>query len=144
MDIDDILNEWRQDAPIDKLELGDEALRTQELHSKYITILYAERARLLRLKDKYIKTKKLRQDYWNGLLSKEDLELYGWEPQPLKIMKADLPLYLESDSVISTALITMNLQEAKIDTLESILRTISTRGLQIRAGIDWARFTAGV
>lgn len=46
MTLDEIINEWKSDAVIDKTSLGTESLKIPVLHSKYMKIYYEERRKL--------------------------------------------------------------------------------------------------
>jgi len=139
-----ILEEWKSDAKIDRIQLGDAALRTGELHSKYMMIFYEERLKLMRLMDKQKKLKKLRFEYWDGKLSKEELDFNKWDPQPLKILKQDLPMYLDADEVMSEVNLRVGVQTEKVNILESIIKYIDQRmGFAIKTSVDWEKFQAG-
>jgi hypothetical protein len=144
MQIDEILSQWKEDSKIDRLELGNGSLRTQELHAKYIDIFFHERAMLLRLKDKHNKLKRLRYEYWMGYLPTEDLKENGWPPQPLKIIKADIDLYMDGDEVLSDANMRLLLQQEKVNVLQEIIKSINQRGYHIKNAVDWERFKSGV
>lgn len=144
MSIDEILKEWANDSQIDRLELGDASIRSQHLHSKYIAIYFYERAKLLKIKEHFNKMKRLRHEYWDGSLPLEDLKQYGWEPQPLKILKQNIQLYLDGDEVLSPIELKLNLQQEKINVLDQIIKAIGQRGFQINAAINWEKFKSGM
>jgi len=78
-----------------------------------------------------------------GTLADEDLVEQGWEPNPLKILKADIQMYIDADDHVIALLQKKAIQQEKVDTLDQIIRNINTRGFQIKNAIDWARFTNG-
>ena len=142
--LDSILAEWSNDSKIDRIELGDAAAKTSTLHAKYFQIYMVERAKLMQLQQKYAKLKKLRFEYWDGKLSKEELDQHKWEPQPLKILKQDLAMYLEADEVLSDMTLKVGMQAEKVNLLESIIRHVDQRmGFAIKSAIDWERFRSG-
>lgn len=144
MQIDEILSQWKEDSKIDRLELGNASLRTQELHAKYVDIFFHERTVLLKLRERYNKMKRLRYEYWNGQLALEDLKEYGWPPQPLKILKGDIDLYMESDEILGEIGLRLNVQQEKITVLQEILKAVNQRGFQINTAVNWERFKSGV
>ena len=73
-----------------------------------------------------------------------DLEERGWDPNPLKILKSDLSLYIDSDKDIINHNLKVAYQKEKIDFLESVIRTINNRGFQIKNAIDWEKFKVGI
>jgi hypothetical protein len=46
MKIEDILELWKEDANVDRTELGDEALKIPKLHHKYYQIYISEKLTL--------------------------------------------------------------------------------------------------
>lgn len=144
MKTEDILSEWAKDSKVDRDELGEAISTVSNLHSKYLEIYFKERALLLKLQDQLRKTKKLRWEYWNGILSMEEIKTLGWEPQPLKILKSDVPMYVESDEIVSDIQLRVNLQEEKTKILDSIIKHIGNRGYNLRGAIEYEKFRAGV
>ena len=98
--IDDLLEEWRKDADIDRTEPGKALLDIPKLHSKYLNILSRHRLLSKEAEFKYNKMKKLKWEYYTGKLDSDDLKKYGWEPFPF-VLKSDITTYLESDEDIN-------------------------------------------
>ena len=98
MNIDEIHELWSKDSKIDQDELAEESLKTPQLHSKYLKLYYSERLKLKQYDFKYRELLKLKHEYYNGLISEEDLRENGWEPNQLKIMKSDIQMYIDADS----------------------------------------------
>ena len=67
----------------------------------------------------------------------------GWQPNPLKIMRSDIQMYIDADTDIVELLQKRALQQEKVDLVNDILKSINTRGFQIKNAIDWIRFTNG-
>ena len=143
MNIEDIINEWAEDSQVERTELGEASLRSQTLHSKYLRYLFAYRAGLIKLKANLARLKKLRFEYWEGRLSKEDLEEHGWEPQPLKIMKAELPVYMEADEILQDAEMKVALQQERVNVLEHILKTLNGRQFSVATAVKWELYKSG-
>ncbi len=144
MKTDEIILEWEKDSVIDNTELGKESLKIPQLHSKYLKEFYLAKSMLTKLNHDYKALYRLRYQYYQGLLSKEDLDEHGWEPQPLKIIKSDLPVYLESDLLLQTQEQKIKLTEDKIEYLENILRTLNNRGYLLKNCIEWEKFKMGL
>lgn len=144
MKLDDIQNLWESDCKIDRTELGEESLRIPQLHSKYFKIYSTERLTLKGLESQYKMLYKQKYEYYMGQLSEEELKENEWEPNQLKILKSDVPMYIEADK--DTVLIKqkIQIQEEKLEFLESIIKSLTNRGFQIKAAIDWVKFTQGV
>ena len=143
MKLEEIQDQWHRDCQIDRTELGEESLRIPQLHSKYFKIFSAERLVFRKLEKEYKELQKLKFEYYNGILSREDLEQNKWEPFSLKVLKSDLHIYLDSDKDIATFQLKMDYQKEKIDLLENIIKSLNNRNFQIKNCIDWEKFKVG-
>ncbi len=144
MKFDQIQHLWETDCKIDRTELGAESLKIPQLHSKYFKIYNEEKARLISLQHEYNRLFRLKYEYYAGTISEEVLRERGWEPQPLKILRQDIPMYLDSDNEVATAKQKIEIQKQKLEYLESIIKSLSNRGYQIKSAIDWVKFTQGL
>lgn len=144
MQLDDILSEWRKDAEIDRTELGEEALKIPQLHSKYYNIYSKERLQLRRLESELKVLQKLKYEYYGGTLDYEELKEQGWEPNNLKILRADIPQYVDSDKEIIEHTLKVAYQKEKVEFLDNAIRSLNSRGFNIKAAIDWEKFKMGV
>ena len=143
MKLEEIQSHWEKDSVIDRSELGEESLKIPQLHSKYYKIYSEERMSLRKLEYQYNHLKKLKSSYYNGSMSEEELNEHGWEPNPLKILKSDIPMYIESDSDVITLQTKIDMQQEKVEFVESIIKSFTTRGYQIKSAIDWEKFKVG-
>lgn len=144
MTLDQISEEWRKDAAIDSTELGTESLKIPQLHSKYMKIYFDERQKLKAYEFKSRETFLKKYEYFNGRMSREELEEAGWEPFVKKLMKHEIDMYIDSDKDIINIKMRMEAQKEKIDFLEEVLKNLNQRNYQIRNAIEWQRFTNGV
>lgn len=144
MTLDQISEEWRKDAAIDSTELGTESLKIPQLHSKYMKIYFDERQKLKAYEFKSKETFLKKYEYFNGRMSREELEEAGWEPFVKKLLKHEIDMYLDSDKDIINIKMRMEAQKEKIDFLEEVLKNLNQRNYQIRNAIEWQRFTNGV
>ncbi len=144
MKLDELSQEWIQDAKIDTTELGVASLKIPELHSKYLKIYFDERRKLkaLEFQSKELSLKKY--EYYNGKLSQEDLDELNWEPFAKRLMKNEVDMYLDSDKDIIQNNIRIINQKEKLAFLEEVLKNINQRNFQIKNAIDWRKFTQGV
>lgn len=143
MKIEDIFALWEADSKIDRTELSDESLKIPQLHHKYYKIFTNERLLLRKLEadSKILKLEKY--EFYTQGHTKETQEK-GWElPARGMILKADLPMYMESDKEIIELNLKIGYQLEKIELLENIIKTISNRGFQIKNAIDWNKFIQG-
>jgi hypothetical protein len=143
MKLDEILDMWSTDCDVDRTELGEEALKIPKLHSKYLRHFSEERLLLRRLEAERKELLLLKSDYYRGVLPEEDLKSNGWEPFRLSVLKSDVPTYIEADQDIIKLNLRIAMQSEKVDTLESIIKSISNRGYLIKSAIDYEKFKVG-
>lgn len=143
MKLDDIMDLWADDARMDDTELGNESLRIPMLHHKYYKIFVQEGLLLKKLEQDYKTLYKLKYEYYMGVLDQETLLERGWNPNPLKILKQDLSIYMEGDDDLQLIQAKIDIQKQKLSFLESAIKTITNRGFLIKNAIDWERFKVG-
>lgn len=143
MKLEDIQAAWKQDSAIDRTELGEESLKIPQLHSKYFNIFSQERLALRKLEADYKKLHRLKHEYYTGVISEEDLREHQWTPFMLKVLRTDLNLYLDSDPDLQTMQLRLEMQKEKVEFLDSAIKSLTTRGYQIKNAIDWTRFQMG-
>lgn len=144
MKFDDIMNEWDEDSKMDNTELARESLKTPQLHSKYLKLLTQEVLTLKKVEFEYRGMLRLKHEYYMGILDKDTLLKQGWSPNPMRIIKQDLPLYLDSDVDLQQLVARIDIQKQKISFLESVIKIINNRGFLIKNAIDWQKFTSGI
>ena len=143
MKLEEIQQLWENDSTIDRTELGEESLKIPQLHSKYFKIFSSERMTLRKLESDLKVLHKQKFEYYSGTLDEQTMKENGWEPNPLRILRTDLLMYLESDKEYSLLQLRIEMQKEKIDFLESIIKSLSTRGYQIKSAIEWEKFKVG-
>lgn len=143
MTFTDIMNMWEKDAKMDQTELGEESVKIPLLHHKYYKVFVDEGLLYKKLEADYKALYKLKFEYYLGILDQETLQEKGWEPNGLKILKADLAVYTDADPDLQQLQARLDVQKQKITFLESVIKTISNRGFLIKNAIDWERFKVG-
>ena len=143
MRIDEIQALWEADANIDRMELGNEAIKIPKLHSKYYKIYIDERLALRKAQADYKVLLKDKQVYYMGGMDKAELDERGWEQNPIRVLKADLQTYIDADPDIIKQALKIGYQQEKVDFLESVIKTLRERGFNIKSSIEWARFQVG-
>ena len=136
---------WYADCKIDELNLGSESTKTPELHSKYLNHLSTARLQLRKAETSLLKLKRIKSQYFRGELSKQELEALGWD-QYLgnKPLKQEMQEYLEADDDIIQQTDKVEYIRTVTDFLERVLRSISSRGWDIKNSIEWTKFTNGL
>ena len=91
-----------------------------------------------------MKTLKLQKyEFYTQGPSKETQDK-GWElPGKGMILKQEMPMYLEGDKDIIELSLKIGYQQEKVELLESIIKSLTNRGFQIKAAIDFYKFTMG-
>ena len=143
MKFEEIQKLWSGDCEIDETELSQESVKIPQLHNKYLILFHDERLRLRTMKFDHSKLLKVKREYFSGRLDETELEAYDWEPFQYKLLKADVQEYIDADDDIIEGKKKLSLQEEKVEYLESVVKSLSTRGYLIKNAIDWKRFTEG-
>ena len=143
MKLEAIYDEWKTDSEIDKTELGDASLLIPKLHHKYFQVYTSEKLLLKKYEAEMKALKLAKYEFYTQGPSKESQEK-GWEmPARGMILKQEMPLYMEGDKDIIELSLKIGYQQEKIELLESIIKSLTNRGFQIKAAIDWYKFTMG-
>lgn len=143
MKFDDIMSTWEQDSRMDDTELGAESLKIPLLHHKYYKLYVQEALQLKAFEQEYKSLYRLKYEYYMGVLDQETLAEKGWDPNPLRILKQDLSIYIDSDEDLQRVQAKIDIQKQKASFLESAIKTITNRGFLIKNAIDWERFKVG-
>ena len=141
--LDELLEEWRKDADIDRTEPGKALLDIPKLHSKYLNILSRHRLLSKEAEFKYNKMKKLKWEYYTGKLDDDDLKKYEWDPFPY-VLKSDLSTYMESDEDLNKYSAQKIIHDEIVEVCTAILKELNSRTFQLRDFIAWERFIQGV
>jgi hypothetical protein len=141
----ELMAQWEEDCKIDKTQLMSVMYSHPILHSRYLTHLMEFKVALRKYAMKYQSTRLLRQRYFNGELTKEELTQYGWLPYLFK-----KPLKAEMESLLDASPDLQELQEKSlyIETMvqacESIIRDINSRYFLFKNLVEYEKFQAGV
>lgn len=142
--LEDIIRNWDADSVIDSTEPGKELLKIPTLHNKYLKFLVKHKLAVKRINFDYAKMRRIKEEYYNGALSQEELEEYGWEPFLLNIKtKMGVEKYLESDKDLVKILEKKIHHDEAVAVCESILQELKSRTFQLRDYISWERFIGG-
>jgi hypothetical protein len=148
MNTTEVLQMWQKDGQIDELKLDDTTIRMARIHSKYLELLTI--AKMTR-KKRELEYKTLLKDKWlyyNGKLSKEQIDAFKWEYDPFgglnKPLKGDMNYYYDADTDIQRSQALLEVEKILVETLEEIMSTIRWRHQNIGNIIRWRSFEAGV
>ena len=144
MTLEEIQALWSKDAKIDRVELGEEAIRIPQIHSKYFKIYSTERLTLKKMQEDSKQLWKDLWDYYQGNFDYEDLKERGWDQVNIKILKADIQIHIDANQAWIDNNLKLAYQKEKVEFLESIIKSLNGRGFNINAAIQWEKFKVGI
>ena len=145
--LEDVLEMWKTDSEIDELKLDEASQESARLHAKYLEMLSVTRLQLKRkeaefnvlLKDKFL--------WYNGKMSKDEMDARGWDYDPLnglKILKGDMDRFYDADEDIQNAKMRIDYLKELVAVLEEIINNIRWRHQNIKNIVEWQKFTSGI
>jgi hypothetical protein len=140
MDLETLQKQVDVDLKIDDTELDLESIRTPQLHNKYLKLFTKYSLQLKKVKDDYDGLYKFKWEYYTG---KSTMEVYQAEPFDLKILKADVHIYLNADEELQKLGQRTEYLNVIVVYLERVLREINNRNWNIRNTIEWKKFLHG-
>jgi hypothetical protein len=144
VNIDALMEEWSTDSKVDETEPGRELSKISSLHAKYLRILTHHNLVCKKLQNDYVRLKKIKWEYYNGDLNNpEDLETYNLQPIMKKILRQDIPIYLDSDNDLNNLLMKKVVHQEIVDFCGSVLKELNNRTFQMNNLIKWEMFTSG-
>jgi len=136
---------WKVDCAINITDLGNDAANCPKLHAKYLQLLTSTRLKLRKVEVEMLRLRRNKERYYRGELTKEELETLGWEQYLYnKPLRAELDGILLMDDAMIQAQDKVEYYRTLMVQLESIMKSIQSRGWEIRAAIDWQKFTSGM
>ena len=141
MTLDELKQIVYKQLPVDKDHLDTESLRNQELYAKFIDYKTNFDFLLAKAKGEYKVLYKEKWEYYGG---KADAKIYVTKPFDLKVLKNDLHIYIESDKEIIDAENKIVYLETTVKYIDYVLKSIQSRGWDIKNAIDWKKFEAGM
>jgi len=140
MNLEELQAQAEKDLSVDDLELGDESLKNSSLHQKYLNIYNNFRQLHLMNEGTYRVLYRKKWEYYGG---KAEPSVYRDNPFDHKILKQDIPIYLDSDEELIKAKQKVEYYKMCMDTCERILKQIHSRGWDIKNAIEWRKFVDG-
>ncbi|MFA6199185.1 MAG: recombination mediator protein UvsY [Bacteroidales bacterium] len=136
----DIQDMMELDSVINPTELDTESLKIPMLHNKYYNIYIEEYKILKALEQTLKKTTKYKTEYYLG---KCPDEVYQQKPLNLKILKADVENYIQTDDDIIEVNTKIIIQKTKVDLVDAFIKQINQRSFNIKNAIEFLRFKNG-
>ena len=141
MNLDELKHEVCADLKINNEHLDTESLKNQEIKAKYLDYKTRYELLLFKAKGDY---KRLYREKWEYYGGKADAKVYVTKPYDLKVLKSDLSVYIESDEDIIQIEHKVAYLETVVKYIDGVLRSINSRGWDIKNAIDWKKFEAGM
>lgn len=148
MNIDEVMDSWKVDCIIDENRLDETTLKNAILHAKYLQSYSIAKLNLkkkeydlaLLMKDKWL--------YYNGKMSKDDMDKLGWAYDPFKgcakPLKSDMDIFYSTDPDLMKIKMQIDIQSTLVDALKDILDNIKWKHNAIKNILDFKKFSAGV
>lgn len=144
MTFDQYLDEWRTDADLDLSALDGAARNVPLLHAKWWKYYAHERLRYKKIDSDYKVMYRQKWEYFLGKMDDTERVSLGWPPQPLKILSANVGIYIEGDAQIQDLLKKKAYLEEILKFIEDVLKQINNRNYTIKSAIDFLRFKHGL
>ena len=99
-----VLEAWETDCQIPRIDLAETSRVTPTLHAKYLAALSNAKLRLKKAEMDQKKLLKLKWEWYNGKMPKDEIDRLGWEYDALnglKILKGEMDYYYNSDPHIT-------------------------------------------
>ena len=138
--LDDIKSQWAEDSKLDNDLLDNESTKIPQLHSKYLNYLSDVRLIKIRKEQEYKTLIREKFEYYTG---KADDIVYQENPFDLKVLKQDVPMYMDEDPEIQNITTRINYYEEIIFFLEKVIQQLNNRTFQIKNSIEWQKFMQG-
>lgn len=140
-----IQEQWAEDAVIDQTNLGHEATRNPLLHSKYLTMLSNVRLLIRKAEADYLRMRKDKYRYFKGEMTRDELAERQWPQYQGRVpLKTEMEEYLTTDNDMIRLTDKNEYLKTLQFTLEQILKAISSRGWEIKSAIEWTKMQNGL
>lgn len=144
VNIDALMEEWGKDAPINETDPQKSMARIPILHAKYLHIMTHHNLMVKKMQADYHTRRRIKWDYYNGDLNNpEDLATHNLPPMERKIMRADIPQWLDADQELNNILLKKVMHEEIVDFCKSVIKELSNRTYQLKSYMDWERYVGG-
>lgn len=136
---------WKIDATINPLNLGQASTAVPDLHAKYLEILMGFKLQLRKTESEYLHLRRQKRLWYSGEMGEQELKALEW-PQYLKkkVLKSDMEETLATDDDIIKKQDLYDYVKNTVYALESILKSIASRGWDIKTALEYEKFVGGM
>jgi hypothetical protein len=139
--LNDLMKEWSQDKIVDGTELEKEILKISYLHGKYLNIMSHHRVLFHKMEADYKMMKGLREDYYQGHLTKEEMEERGWEPIQHVLTNPQVARKLDTDSELNKLLLKRVAHGEIVEYCQDVLKSLNSRTWDLGNVIKYRQLT---
>ena len=140
MTLEELQQSVNKDFKLDDTQLDVESVNIPLLHNKYL--IHFNKFNLLLKKAEY-GHKSLLKKKWEYYTGKADPSVYREKPFDIKVLKADVHIYMDSDPELQKADQKVAYLNQIVKYLEQVLRGVNNRTFLIKNAIEWKKFTSG-
>ena len=124
MTLEELQQSVNKDFKLDDTELDTESVNIPLLHNKYL--IHYNKFSLLLKKSEY-EHKTMIRDKWEYYTGKADPSVYREKPFDIKVLKADVHIYMDSDPDLQKADQKVAYLNQIVKYLEQVLRSVNNR-----------------
>lgn len=142
--LQEMRDEWKKDAIVDSTKIARAVTNVPLLHSKYLDYLVMFRAKRASSLKKLNMMKNTKRRFYRGELALDELNKYGWSQwQGLKPSSSELNQLFEQDSDLNELEERLEYWNTAMIASEYIMKSIASRGYELKSLIDYERFING-
>lgn len=145
MKLTELQDMWSEDCKINEMNLGQESVKTPNLHAKYLNLLSSTKLNLRKAESDYLNCRRKKYKYYRGEMTQAELEEEGWgQWQGNKPLKNEMDEFLQIDNDLIKYIDKVEYFKTVLYQLEQIIRSLNSRTWDIKNAIEWSKFTNGM
>ena len=122
-----LMKEWASDTNIDSEDMEKETLKISHLHSKYLNVRVHHNILLRRMETDYKLLKGLREEYYQGHMTKEDCDERGWDYMQHVLSNPQIARKLDTDPELNKLLLKRIAHEEIVSYCDMVLKSLQNR-----------------
>ena len=139
--LETLMKEWSQDKQVDGSDLEKEILKISYLHGKYLNIMSYHRVLFHKMETDYKLLKGLREDYYHGYLTKDDMDERGWEPIQHVMSNPQIARKLDTDVELNKMLLKRIAHGEIVEYCQDVLKSLNSRTWDLGNVIKYRQLT---
>ena len=122
-----LMKEWASDTNIDSEDMEKETLKISHLHGKYLNVRVHHNILLRRMETDYKLLKGLREEYYQGHMTKEDCDERGWDYMQHVLSNPQIARKLDTDPELNKLLLKRIAHEEIVSYCDMVLKSLQNR-----------------